>query len=353
MFRRERRAGGDSYAAAHDRIRAEVAGRRIGNVHRSAFATAITSFLTEQLGEHSVGSSALGQAVSVAAVRTGDVVVDAERFADAHGHGFFAAIEVGQSRHESPRVEFVHLLFKQANAHQLAVDAQPFVFLRLHRRFAASRRLGGCSRHFFFPPAVTGVDTPDMAASTSNMQAKSYFAKPMPRAAVRTSLLTAVVGSGTSNWRPSSNASSISFCIMFTSNQASSGCCRTNGPRYWIMGDATALCVSTSTAVSRAIPLFSASNTPSEKACICTARLRLTAIFMASARPLSPTCVTFGPMSSSSGFTFSKVSLRPPTITDSLPSCSVITLPETGASTMSAPFARTFSASPRLTAGLT
>src|SRR5579862_2644861 len=61
------------------------------------------------------------------------------------------------------------------------------------------------------------------------MQAKSYFVHPMPRAAVRISLLTAVEGSGTSSWRPSSIASTISFCIMFTSNQASSGCCKTNG----------------------------------------------------------------------------------------------------------------------------
>ena len=77
------------------------------------------------------------------------------------------------------------------------------------------------------------------------------------------------------------------------------------------------------------------------------------AIFIESARPLSPTCVTLGPMSSSSGLTLSNVSRRPPTITDSFPSCSVITLPETGESTMSAPFSRTLAASARLTVGLT
>ena len=45
--------------------------------------------------------------------------------------------------------------------------------------------------------------------------------------------------------------------------------------------------------------------------------------------------------------------VRPPTITDNFPSCSVITLPETGESTMSAPFSRTLAASARLTVGLT
>ena len=40
-------------------------------------------------------------------------------------------------------------------------------------------------------------------------------------------------------------------------------------------------------------------------------------------------------------------------MTDNFPSCNVITLPETGESTMSAPRSRTFAASARLTAGLT
>ena len=44
---------------------------------------------------------------------------------------------------------------------------------------------------------------------------------------------------------------------------------------------------------------------------------------------------------------------RPPTIIESLPCSSVMTLPDTGASTMSAPCSRTFAASARLTAGLT
>src|SRR6202007_2451724 len=92
----------------------------------------------------------------------------------------------------------VHLLLEQADAHHLPVSVQPFFFFRCGiGRFVP----GGRSRHFFGPPCVTGVETPDMAASTSNMQAKSYFVQPMPRAAVRISLLTAVVGNGTSSCR--------------------------------------------------------------------------------------------------------------------------------------------------------
>jgi len=81
----------------------------------------------------------------------------------------------------------------------------------------------------------------------------------------------------------------MSFCIMFTLNHASSGNFRTNGPRYLIIGEAIALFTSTSTATSREMPLFSAKSTPSENASICTARLRLVAIFITSASPLSPT----------------------------------------------------------------
>src|SRR5580704_7125831 len=221
----------------------------------------------------------------MAAMGAGDVVVDVQGFADADGDGLLAAVEMCEAGHERARVEFVHLLFKQADAHHLAIGAQPLGFFCDLGNFG---RLGGGHGHFL-PPAVTGVVTPDMAASTSNMQAKSYLVQPMPRAAVRISLLTAVLGRGTSSCRPKSMASTMSFCIMLTSNQASGGCCRTNGPRYLIMGDATALLTSTSTAISRAIPLFSASSTPSENANIWTARLKLMAIFIESARPLSPT----------------------------------------------------------------
>src|SRR5215471_1457764 len=135
--------------------------------------------------------------MTVTAVRACDVVVDAESFADANRDCFFAAIKVRQAGHEGARVEFVHLLFKQTDAHHLPIRTKPFlVFGESASRFF---RFGSYGTHCFLPPAVTGVVTPDMAASTSNMQAKSYLVQPMPRAAVRNSLLTAVVGSGTSS----------------------------------------------------------------------------------------------------------------------------------------------------------
>src|SRR5271157_3465318 len=125
----ERRAGSDADAASYDCIRAEVAGGGIGNVHGAAFTAAIARFLAQKLGEHAVGGSALGQTVSVAAVGAGDVVVEAEGFADANGNGFFAAVEMGQAGHEGAGVEFVDLIFEQADANHLAIGAEPAIFV--------------------------------------------------------------------------------------------------------------------------------------------------------------------------------------------------------------------------------
>src|SRR6267154_3406574 len=177
--------------------------------------------------------------MSMTTVGARDVVVDAQGLTDSHCHTFFAAVEMRESGHQGAGIHLIHLLFKEADAHHLAIGMEPFLFFC--GGVAGGLGLGGSRRHIFLPPFVTGVATPDIAASTSNMHAKSYFVQPMPRAAVRISLLTAVDGRGTSSCRPRSIARTISFCIMFTSNQASSGCRRTNGPRYWIMGDATAL----------------------------------------------------------------------------------------------------------------
>src|SRR3984893_7204012 len=339
-LRRQRRARRNSGAPTHDGVRTKISRCGIRNVHRPALAAAITGFLAQKLRKHPVRRCTFCQAVPMASMCARDVVRLLQCLANPHGNGFLADVQVRQSRHQRTRIQFVHLLFEQTDAQHLPVQPDSQLSLRPCFCFCGIRdRL-----HDF---------TPDICAKTSNTTAKSFSASPMPRAAVKNSLVPAVVGIVTSSCSPSSSARRISFCIMFTLNQASSGCFRTNGPRYCTMGEAMTLCVRTSTATSRAIPLFSASSTPSLNASICTARLKLVPIFITSARPLSPTYVTFGPMSSSKGFTFSKVSLRPPTITESFPSFSVITLPDTGASTMSPPFSRIFPAISRLNAGLT
>src|SRR6266852_7789713 len=151
----------------------------------------------------------------VAAVRAGNVVLPGQRFANAHRNRFLADVQMREARHQRARVQFIHLLFEQADAHHLPVQPQPE--LRLHPCFCF--RWIGDRLHAF---------TPDICAKTSKTTAKSFSTSPLPRAAVRNSLVTAVVGMGTSSCRPSSNARSMSFCIMFTLNHASSGIFRMN-----------------------------------------------------------------------------------------------------------------------------
>src|SRR5882672_2614694 len=339
-LRRKCRSRRNSRAPAYDRVRPQISRRRVRNMHGPAFATAVSRLFAQQLREHPVGRSSFRHAMAMPPVRARNVVVPAQRLANPHRNRFFANVKVRQPRHQRPGIKFVHLFFELPDHHHPPVHPHPL--LGFHFRFGFG--LIRCNCH--------GL-TPDICAKTWNTTAKSFSSSPSPRAAVRNSFVTAVVGIGTSSCRPSSSARFMSFCIMLTLNHASSCFFKINGPRYCTIGEAITLCVSTSTAISRAIPLFSASSTPSENASICTARLRFVPIFITSARPLSPTYVTFGPMSCKSGFTFSKVSLRPPTITDNFPSCSVITLPETGESTMSPPFSRTLAATSRLYAGLT
>src|SRR6478672_4240494 len=168
-------------------------------MHRSALAAAVPGFFAQQLGEHAIRGSAFRQTVSMSAVRAGDVVINAQRFADADCNRFFATVEMCQPWHQGAGVKLIDLLFEMPDAHHLPVGAEPLVFCR--DSIAARFRFGSHRTHRFFSPVVTGVETPDMAARTSNMQAKSYLVQPMPRAAVRNSLLAAVVGNGTLSCR--------------------------------------------------------------------------------------------------------------------------------------------------------
>jgi hypothetical protein len=63
----------------------------------------------------------------VAAVRAGNVVVALQRLADSDGDGFFANVEVGQSRHLGRNVKFVYILLEQPDLDHLLVRLEPFL----------------------------------------------------------------------------------------------------------------------------------------------------------------------------------------------------------------------------------
>src|SRR6185437_8612348 len=98
-LRREPRAGRDARGAADDRVRAEVAVRMVGDVHRAALAAAIALLLAEQLAVHATHVGALRDAVAVAAVRGGNRVVLPQCGADADRDRLFADVQVRQPGH--------------------------------------------------------------------------------------------------------------------------------------------------------------------------------------------------------------------------------------------------------------
>jgi hypothetical protein len=123
-FARQRRAGRDPHGAADDGVGAEIAVALVGDVHRPALAAAIALFLAEQFAEHLLELRALGDAMPVAAMGGGDLVVRSQRLADADGDGLLAGIHVRQARHLGGQVELVGIVLEGADADHLAVHPQ-------------------------------------------------------------------------------------------------------------------------------------------------------------------------------------------------------------------------------------
>src|ERR1700722_4950346 len=121
-------------------------------------------------------------------VRARDVVIFLECLANADSDRLFAAVQMGETRHQRARIELIHLLLKHADAHHLPIGVHPEVLAE-----RGYRSLGDDSH------SPTPVWMPDMFARTSKRTAKSSLAQFMPRAAVRNSFATAVVGRGTFN----------------------------------------------------------------------------------------------------------------------------------------------------------
>src|SRR2546422_8899052 len=71
----KRSTRGDTDTPGHDGVGAEISGGGVGNMHRTTLASAIASFFAKQFSEHPIRRSALGQAMAMPAMRTGDVIV--------------------------------------------------------------------------------------------------------------------------------------------------------------------------------------------------------------------------------------------------------------------------------------
>src|SRR5207253_7815073 len=90
----ERSARRDGDPAADDPVRAEVALRRVRDVHRAAPAAAVPRFPAEKLGEHLAEVCALRDAVPVTTMRGGDPVVVVKVGAHAGGDRLLSGVAV-------------------------------------------------------------------------------------------------------------------------------------------------------------------------------------------------------------------------------------------------------------------
>ena len=90
-------AGGDGNSSAHDSVRPKDAEVLVGNVHRTAFPLAVSGFPCVKLGEHALVIESLGNHVSMAAVRRGDLVFIVQMGAKARRDGFLADAGVEKS----------------------------------------------------------------------------------------------------------------------------------------------------------------------------------------------------------------------------------------------------------------
>ena len=118
----ERGARRDGDPAADDPVRAEVALRRVRDVHRAAPAAAVPRFPAEKLGEHLAEVRALRDAVSVTTVRGGDPVVVVKVGAHAGGDRLLSGVAVDRPPDLVLAEELCRALLERADRPHHAIE---------------------------------------------------------------------------------------------------------------------------------------------------------------------------------------------------------------------------------------
>ncbi|MNR04828.1 hypothetical protein D3C85_1208200 [compost metagenome] len=94
---RQRRPGHQRCTGTDDAVGAEHAFFQVGNMHRTALATAHAGLLAVDFGHHAVHIHALGDAVAMTAVGRGDAVAVAQVGHDPGRGSLFAGIQVDEA----------------------------------------------------------------------------------------------------------------------------------------------------------------------------------------------------------------------------------------------------------------
>ena len=123
-LRRQSRADTERHGLADNAVGTEHADRDIGNMHGAAAALRITRLFGEQLSHHQLGIPALGQAMAMAAVGTGDVIADFEGRANTNGAGLLTNRQMNKAGQLTLFIFSRCGLLKIANAAHVAVHAK-------------------------------------------------------------------------------------------------------------------------------------------------------------------------------------------------------------------------------------
>jgi hypothetical protein len=129
---RERRAHRDRRSAADDAVGAEHSLIDVGDVHRAALALAKPFAAAPDFLHHAVKVTALGQAMAMAAMGRNDLVGRVQVLANAHGHGFLAAVEVSETGDLAGLYLAVQAFLEFPDHLHLAVGAQQRLAAQLH-----------------------------------------------------------------------------------------------------------------------------------------------------------------------------------------------------------------------------
>ena len=123
-------ASADADTSANYAVCADYAKLRVGDVHRAAFALAVSGLLAHQLRHHQLYIAALGNEMAVSSVRAQYIVILAQCPAGTNRHGFLAAVKVDRAAQFSFCVQITCTILKFADQKHSFVRIDFSVFIQ-------------------------------------------------------------------------------------------------------------------------------------------------------------------------------------------------------------------------------
>ena len=130
QFCSEGRTGRKRHGGADDAVRAEDIQIHIGNMHGAAEALAIAVFAPKQLRHHTAQICALGNAVAMATMITGDIIALIERSTDAGCDGLLADVAMRRPLDDTLFKQLVGHILEGADAPHCSINLEQYIRLQ-------------------------------------------------------------------------------------------------------------------------------------------------------------------------------------------------------------------------------